>query len=187
MTCIVGIVSGNQVYIGGDSCGAAGTNITIRRDTKVFRNGDFIIGCTSSFRMIQLLRFSFKPPVIGGKDIYEYMCTDFIDAVRECFRTGGYIRKNNEVESGGNFLVGYKNRLFEVDNDFQVAENINGIHAVGCGCNIALGALYILNQLNFEPKEKVRKALQAAEFYDGAVCQPFNILSTNTISTDCGD
>lgn len=56
-----------------------------------------MIGWLTSFRMIQLLRFTFKPPEIGEKDIYEYMCTDFIDEVRECFKRGGYSQHYSKV------------------------------------------------------------------------------------------
>lgn len=93
MTCIVGYLDKKtkKVTIGGDSAGSSSNRVTIRKDVKVFKNDDFVIGCTSSFRMIQLLRFSFKPPEIKLKDIYEYMCTDFINVVRNCFKDGGYI------------------------------------------------------------------------------------------------
>ena len=71
MTCIVGYLDKKtkKVTIGGDSAGVAGLDITIRKDEKVFKVDNFIIGCTSSFRMIQLLRFSFKPPEIKQKNI----------------------------------------------------------------------------------------------------------------------
>ena len=61
---------------GADSAGVARI-LQFEKMKKVFKNGDFVIGCTSSFRMIQLLRFSFKPRKVYDKDIYEYMCTDF--------------------------------------------------------------------------------------------------------------
>ena len=181
MTCIVGYLDKKtkKVTIGGDSAGVAGLDITIRKDKKVFKVGDFIIGCTSSFRMIQLLRFSFKPPEIKSKNIYEYMCTDFINAVRECFKDGGYLQKYSDGdEKGGTFLVAYKNRLFRIENDFQVAESLNGIDAVGCGANYALGSLYILTKQNLTPKEKVLKSLETASFFSAGVRKPFVIYGT---------
>ena len=57
MTCIVGLIDGRRVWMGGDSAGVSGLDITVRADAKVFRNGDFLIGFTSSFRMGQLLAF----------------------------------------------------------------------------------------------------------------------------------
>jgi len=182
MTCIVGILDkgSNRVIIGGDSASSAGYNMTIRRDAKVFKNGEFVIGGTTSFRMIQLLRFSFKPPEIKVNDIYEYMCTDFIDAVRACFKNGGFMRKDSDnLEMGGMFLVARKDRLFKVDNDFQVAESMNGTDAVGCGADFALGALFLLSEQNISVHDKVLKSLEAAEFLASGVKRPFLTISTD--------
>lgn len=182
MTCIVGFVDKKQgkVFIGGDSAASAGNSIAIRKDVKVFENKGFVIGCTSSFRMIQLLRFSFVPPDINDKDIYEYMCTDFINAVRLCFKDGGYLQKyESGDEKGGTFLVAYKDRLFNIEDDFQVAENLNGIDSVGCGCDFALGCLYALLPEDMPTEKKVIKALEAAEFLGLGVSRPFILLSTN--------
>lgn len=181
MTCIVGYLDkkSKKITIGGDSAGIAGLDITIRKDEKVFKVGDFIIGCTSSFRMIQLLRFSFKPPEIKTKNIYEYMCTDFINAVRECFKDGGYLQKYSDGdEKGGTFLVAYKNRLFRIEDDFQVSESLNGIDAIGCGADYALGSLHILLKQNLTPKEKVLKSLETASLFSAGVSKPFVINGT---------
>lgn len=181
MTCIVGYLDKKNkiVTIGGDSAGVSDLNIIIRKDKKVFRVGDFVIGCTSSFRMIQLLRFSFKPPEIKSKSIYQYMCTDFINEVKECFKNGGYLQKYEDGDDkGGTFLVGYKNRLFKVDNDFQVAESSNGIDAIGCGSDYALGALYSLSKQDITARQKVVKSLEAAAFFSAGVCKPFVITCT---------
>ena len=176
MTCIVGYLDKKtkKVTIGGDSAGVSGLDVTIRKDEKVFRNGDFIIGCTSSFRMIQLLRFSFKPPKIKKDDIYEYMCTDFINEVRSCFKKGGYLQKYSDGdEKGGTFLVGYKDRLFTIENDFQIGENLNGISSIGCGSSFALGCLYTLDGEKIDTKKKILKSLETASFFSGGVSEPF--------------
>lgn len=174
MTCIVGFVDkkNNKVIIGADSAGISDLDVTIRKDEKVFKNEDFVIGCTSSFRMVQLLRFSFKPPRIHDKEIYEYMCTDFINAVRKCFEEGGYLQTfENGGEKGGTFLVAYKNRLFKVDNDFQVAETTQGYDACGCGEAYALGSVYNTSKANAETI--VLDALKCAENFSIGVRGPF--------------
>lgn len=182
MTCIVGFVDkkGKKVIIGADSAGVCGWYLTIRKDPKVFRVGDFIIGCTSSFRMMELLQFSFKPPMPGKKeDLYKYMCTTFIDQVRKTFKDGGWIQKESEQEKGGKFLVGYKNRLFFVDNDFQIGEPLHGIDAVGCGAEFALGALYTNKQyFPVDGVTMVIRSLEAANKFSAGVAKPFNVLTT---------
>ena len=181
MTCIVGMLDKktDKVIIGGDSASVGDSNIYIRKDPKVFKNGEFVIGCTSSFRMIQLLRFSFKPPKIGNKDIYEYMCTYFVDAVRNCFKDGGYLQKYiGGDEKGGTFIVGYKDRLFIIEDDLQVGETLNGIASIGCGSPYALGSMFTNIKSDKSAKEKITMALEAASFYALGVAKPFLILET---------
>mgnify|MGYP000915226807 FL=1 len=176
MTCIVGMIDrkSNKVIIGGDSLSSTNIFISSRKDTKVFKKGSFVIGCTSSFRMIQLLRFSLVLPEINKKDIYEYMCTDFIDAVRECFSKGGFLQKEQTgEETGGQFLVGYEDRLFIIDNDFQVGETYDEFNSVGCGSDFALGCIYLLRDKKIPIENKIRQALEAAEHFSPFVKQPF--------------
>ena len=181
MTCIAGIVDkkNKSVIMGGDSAGSGGNVILTRRDAKVFKNGKFLIGCTTSFRMLQLLRFSLKLPEVKSKDIYKYMCTDFIDAVRTCFKDGGYLQKYTDGdEKGGSFLVAYKDRLFKIEDDFQVGETLNGMDAVGCGTEFALGSLYSTVDHDMSPTDRIEKALETAEFFALGVRRPFVIYNT---------
>jgi hypothetical protein len=55
MTCIVGLRQGGKVFIGGDSAGISGWDVTVRADPKVFLSGPYAMGFTSSFRLGQLL------------------------------------------------------------------------------------------------------------------------------------
>ena len=101
MTCIVGLVHEGTVFIGGDSAGVAGLSLVVRADEKVFRNGDFLMGFTTSFRMGQLLRYKLDPPRRHPDDrVAKYMVVDFIDAVRECLKAGGWASKPESTEGG---------------------------------------------------------------------------------------
>lgn len=173
MTCIVGIVENDVVYMGADSAGSDGNIKFQRKDSKLFKNGDFLIGFTSSYRMGQLLRFKFKPPEFrpDEKDIYEYMVSDFVDAVRKCLKNGGFAEKDNGVERGGTFLVGFKGRLFRIEGDYQVGENFYNYNACGCGEDCAFGSLYSTE--NMEPQKRLEIALNAAQEFSTGVASPF--------------
>jgi ATP-dependent protease HslVU (ClpYQ) peptidase subunit len=178
MTCIVGIIEKNKVYMGADSAGVGGYDIIIRKDKKIFKIGDFLIGCTGSFRMIQLIQYSFKPPKVPrNKDIYEYMCTQFINSLRQIFKKGGFMEITNSKESGGTFLVAYKNRLFTIYSDFQVSEALESYASLGCGYSFALGALDALDS-KMNVKDKINKSLEVAVYRSAGVRPPFIILST---------
>lgn len=181
MTCIVGMIDHDNscVYMGGDSAESGGCNIFRRADSKVFRRGNFLIGGTTSFRMLQLLHYKLEIPTIGNKDMMEYMCTDFIDAVRSCFESNGFVPKGDEGNLGGQFLVAHKTRLFRVDEDFQVSETIDDYASVGSGQEFALGAMHIMRNMEDIPVEsKVFKALEAAAHLGLGVCEPFSIMCT---------
>lgn len=176
MTCIAALVEGDRIFMGGDSAGICEDySLTVRADQKVFHNGEFMVGFSGSFRMGQLLRYAFMPPKHPRKqDLYQYMVLDFVDGVRECLKKGGFAHKQNEVEAiDGGFLVGYRGRLFNIDEDYQVGEPVDGFAAIGCGAAIAQGALFVSQ--GTEPRKRVRAALEAAERYCGGVRRPFYV------------
>lgn len=179
MTCIVGLAHEGVVYIGGDSAGVADDwGLTVRADSKVFQNGPFLIGFSSSFRMGQLLRYAFEPPVHAeGVSVEKYMATTFVDAVRDCLKAGGYAHKENEVEAGGVFIVGYRGRLFQIDSDYQVGVSADPYTAIGCGALIALGSLYATERRGVVARSRVTLALEAAERHSAGVRGPFTVLS----------
>lgn len=173
MTCIVGVVHDGDVYMGGDSAGTDGHSLFVRSDPKVFRNGPFVMGFTSSFRMGQLLQYSFDPPErVPSKDLFTYMATDFIDGVRGCLKRGRFARKSDDVESAGTFLVGHAGRLFTIDDDYQVAELADDFDACGSGVRVALGSLYATKEL--PPVDRLQLALEAASRFTAGVCPPFH-------------
>jgi len=176
MTCIVGLADVGGVYIGGDSAGVSGDDLTVRADSKVFQNGNFLMGFTTSFRMGQLLRYAFHPPLQDPDlDAFAYLATVFVDGVRECLKAGGYATRHDEQESAGRFLVGYRSRLYAIYSDYQVAQSVDDWMAVGCGAAYALGALFATQ--GEPPKQRVLKALQAAERHSVGVRAPFRILT----------
>lgn len=81
MTAIAGVAEDGKVWIGGDSAGVGGLNLETRTDPKVFVNGDFLFGYTSSFRMGQILEHEFSPPKpYEGEQGMPFMVKLFIPA-----------------------------------------------------------------------------------------------------------
>jgi hypothetical protein len=179
MTCIVGLVNAGKVYIGSDSAGVSGLDIRIRQDPKVFIKDNMIFGSTSSYRMGQILRSSFViPEHITTKNDFDYLCSDFVDGLISCFKEKGYARTNDNVVSGGEFILGYKGNLYKIESDFQVAK-VNGFYdACGCGESYALGSLKTMeNEGSYKPREMIEEALNVAEYFSAGVRAPFIVLS----------
>jgi ATP-dependent protease HslVU (ClpYQ) peptidase subunit len=183
MTCIVALKKNGVVYMAGDSAGVSGLDIRQRSDPKVFKVQNFLIGYTSSFRMGQLLRYKLKVPKQkpSQSDFY-YMCTTFIDSVRETLKQGGYSYVCSNKESIGTFLVGYKREIYTVCDDMQVAHHADDFDSVGCGDNYALGALAMLTTYtSLNPHTILDNALAVAAKFSGGVSAPFVILSSKEL------
>lgn len=179
MTCIVGLEHDGRVSIGGDSAGVdGGLGIRIRVDEKVFINRQMIFGFTDSFRMGQLLRYSLSIPeqLPSCTDDFKFMCTSFIDAVRTCLKNGGYARVKDGEDHGGTFLVGYRGKLYEVADDFQVGRSAQAFEACGCGVDFAMGAMFA-NGPGMPPEDRIKKALEAAAEFSAGVAPPFHVLT----------
>jgi ATP-dependent protease HslVU (ClpYQ) peptidase subunit len=176
MTAIAGLVHDGKVLIGADSGGVAGWTLNVRKDAKVFANGPYVMGFTTSFRMGQLLRWSFKPPAPGKGSLERFMCTSWVDVARKALSDGGWATKNAEREVGGVLLVGVRGRLFRIDEDWQVGEHGEGYAAVGSGEQVSLGALAATEHLGLDPEKRVLAALEASERHNIGVRGPFHLL-----------
>lgn len=189
MTCIVGIVGDDGiVYLGGDSAGANVDTYSIinRKDPKVFNKGPYIIGYTSSFRMGQILMYNWKAPdnPIGMED-FEFMVSKFAESVRSCFKEFGYSICENNKEKAGEFLVGYRGQLYKVEADYQIAMTHDSFMSVGCGQELAIGAMHaieetenILCEASLAIQTKLEIALKAAAKFSAYVRGPFVIVKT---------
>lgn len=176
MTCIVGIAHEGRVVIGGDSAGVSGWDLTIRADAKVWAEDGWAYGFTTSFRMGQVLRYRFEPPKREGP-IERYLVTDWVDHLRSTLTHAGWLQTKDGRADGGTFLVGHEGRLFTIEDDFQVAEAVDGFAAVGCGAQAALGALWATRNWR-NPRRRAITALEAAERHNMGVRGPFKVVTT---------
>lgn len=185
MTCIVGVQTSNGVVIGGDSAGVAGYVLTHRADPKVFRNGSYLIGFTTSFRMGQLIRYADLPKPLDrtADELDRFMATDFVEGIRASLKAGGYAKKDSDREEGGCFLVGVSGRLFRVEGDYQVGRTIDDYQACGCGDEVAYGSLYATRDSGLSPRKRVTLALKAAAHHSTGVAGPFTVLRDTSYGT----
>jgi len=176
MTCIVGLVHKDKVYMGGDSCGSSVSSWTYVGNPKVFKvQNKFLIGCTSSFRMIDLLTHKLNVQREHPDDSDDlFMRTTFIEGVRNCLKEGGFA-KTSAPESGGNFLVGYNGKLYEVQGDYSILNCPDWGSSVGSGEGPARGSLWTTRN-DKDPKKRVQIALEAAEAVVPSVRGPMVIL-----------
>jgi len=173
MTIIVALKHDGDVYMGCDSAGTRGLSVRVRKDPKIAIRNGFIIGFTSSFRMGQLLHHEIDypdPPKIGH---YRFMVKKFIPAIRTGFEEHGFSIKNQNKESGGEFLVGMGGKIFHIFSDFQVGENVLDFSACGCGDEYATGSL--ASTVGDEPRSRVLMALKVAGEFSNGIRPPYRI------------
>lgn len=174
MTCIVGCIDKNGVYIGGDSAAVSEDDLSynIISGSKVFQKGEFIFGFSSSFRMGQILEHKLRiPNHPKGMDDFKFMVTLFIDSVKKCFQESDY---NEMVLDEGSFLVGYNGKLYAVFSDYQINQPKENFAAMGCGEFFALGAMYAT--VETDPQKKMEVALNAAVKFSAGVKPPFTFV-----------
>lgn len=177
MTCIVGVEHNGKVYMGGDRCGSSSWSQMSVDRPKVFINKKLIIGYTTSFRFGDILEFGFTPPPHkkGTSDI-QYMYT-VANAIRKVLKDEGFASNTAGSESGGNCLIGYKGKLYELQPEYSLLRAECGFNAVGSGEYVALGAMHALQEVYPEPNMRIELALKAAQAYCPGVRAPFDILS----------
>lgn len=178
MTAIAGIVEDGKVWIGGDALSSNQGVSKVCAAPKVFVNGEFLIGYTSSFRMGQLLEYELSPPTPHeGENGMGFMVRQFIPAVKSTLQHGGYQRNRDGEDFGGVFIVGYRGELYRVDSDFHVAEYRQNYLAIGCGEDFLLGSLHTTEQFELPPQERIQIALDAAAEHCSGVRGPHTIKS----------
>jgi hypothetical protein len=180
MTCIVGLVDSGRVYLGGDSASVNTTTYGLhaRCGPKVFRLGELAIGYTTSFRMGDLLAHAFKPPKMPKKTsaLDGWMVNELVESARSLFRARAYSSTRDGQEWGGEWLVGVRGRLYCVGDNFQVARPLDGLHAIGCAADLAVGVLFATKGKASEAR--VRLALKVAERRSAGVRGPFKVVRT---------
>lgn len=189
MTCIVGIRTAKGCLLGGDTLAANGWTGMNRSDPKVFNLCPHIaIGYTSSFRMGQILRYhvSVDPPLteLRQDDAFEWAVKTLIPAARHAFKDQGWSMTDaGGAELGGFFLLAVRDRLLQIQNDFQVSEPVAAFDACGSGEVVALGALAALLPKEGLPQKvaaekAATQALEIAERFTPTVRGPFTMVWT---------
>ena len=178
MTCIVGLVEQGVVYLGADSLGCAEWNsrVLAMETPKVFRRGPFLFGVTGSLRWGQLLQYKLVIPGQDETPDMAYMVGTVLDAIRQCLKENGFAQIENSQETGGVCLIGYKGKLYSVDDDYGVLVTVDDFAALGCGDMPALGALMALTGM--EPRERLMRALEISAYFSAGVGGPFHIISS---------
>lgn len=106
---------------------------------KIVANGEYHIAGAGNARYCDVAAYDFVPPTYDGTEIYKFMVTKFVPALREAHEKTGYTLKEDETFT---FLIGVANRLFQICDDYTVLCATHGLYGIGSGGPFGLGAMY---------------------------------------------
>jgi ATP-dependent protease HslVU (ClpYQ) peptidase subunit len=175
MTIVIGLIDNGIVYMGSDRAMSDEYSISSPITPKIKKNGQFLIGYSSSRGSGQVAHYIDFPNVLK-KDVDKYMRTDFIFTLKKAIDQYG-IDISDDDKAAADFLVGVHGKLFQIStNDWQVNEYDNYI-AIGSGANFAIGSLDTSYKLK-DPIKKIKIALDVAIKNSPQCDYPIDILQS---------
>lgn len=199
MTCIIGYLDriAQVGYIAGDSsrCDFEAGFQDIVFHSKVFisvSHPDILIGATTSFRHIDLLKYyDIFEGLKSSKNLdHMFMVKNVVPRVHDLFGNCWMEDSNN----GANVIIVTPYALFEIQSDYSVISPSTNFISVGFGAPYAMASLYtsdshpridIVSHDGYPDKrskrieEDITVAMQCAERYAIGVHSPFLMLSTD--------
>ena len=184
MTVIAAVVQGGVVYMGADSLMSDDQGLIQSLESKIWRvnrlpnQGDMLLAWTGTQRSAQVARYGFCPPETPGQmDEMTYLCTVFVDALREAHAKAGTLNTSDKARTDVQLLLGWRGRLFVISEYFCVTE-YRGFTALGSGGAVANGVLWATQHLG--GGERLSIALLAAQQYADGVRGPFTFMDSRS-------
>jgi len=178
MTCIIGLEQDGKVYVGADSLVGNGgwARKELVPNPKIFQKHEIIIAGTGDLRAMQIVKYLINIDHPKKFD-EEYVIKNISEIIRLKFKDIGYSEiKDNCEKSFTYLLVAYKDKMFKINGQYAVSRRKDGLICLGAGEDFAFGAMKAFE--NLEPENRIRKSLEIASYYSGAVMEPFTVLKT---------
>ena len=180
MTCVVAIVDEDKnIHMGSDGLASDSHSQTIITDPKFFFVGEMLIGFAGSFRSAQVLQYqAFLPDRTELQEDLEYLIGSFIPAVRDVFAANGLYNVHDGAEIfEGEFLIGYRGKIYKMQNDFSLIHAVDDFAAIGAGGEVGNAVMYATNQMQLTCYERLALALESSAYQISTVKAPFHYIS----------
>lgn len=178
MTCIFGMVSDGKIYMVGDSCSANSEYRSVSAIRKIVRYDSMLLGFCGSWRDLQIAQTYFTPEARpeGTSDL-RYLVKYVADPLRDLFRDYESVGvESNKSTADSQILLGYRERIYTIETNFQVSARQDNIGSVGSGTYYALGAFTALARAGkAHPETLLTETLEIVAQYDPFVAGPFYV------------
>lgn len=140
--------------------------------------------CIAGFLENNIIHLGADSAGTAGNDddfSFEFMVTKFIPRLITLYSESGYDKKYDDGEKkGGSFIIASKDKLYGIDNDFQIAEHLDNYIAMGSGDTVSYGALYTLDVIDnlLTPEDKMKIIIGASCYFKTSVAPPINYMNT---------
>lgn len=193
MTVIVAMKANNKIYMGCDSSFVSSGQITRRTQSKLVIKDELIIGLTSNgCKIIQILKHKLKlasTKKLKSEELECYLSTIFCNKLFKALSAENILEDDNDRKtsepsmSPARLLIGIRDRLFEIGEDFDVSEVDTDYHAIGGGDKYALGSLEatinLLPQLG--PEDHLIFALKTTTKHMPIIGSPYHLINTGDL------
>lgn len=175
MTCIVGLMQDNKVYMGADGCMTWCGDNFIDHQGKIFKVGGYTFAFCGTTRIQSAIQYRFKVPKRGNMKLDKYLSTKFTDKLRDTLVAMKAIPTTDQkaLNMDSSFIIARKNMLCAVSSDFCIVQ-VKGFLALGSGMDFALGALEATQSMK-DPKKRIQIALEASGKYSPSVGPPYEV------------
>lgn len=186
MTCIVGLIDGKKVWLGGDRAATdQGLNRTLLKEPKIFAKGDVGFGVCGLPKVMDALKHGIELPIQADGDDKTFLVTEMVPAIREGLKKFDAAGPDNSPFGGsgeicfqGEILIAYRGRLYRLQGNFQLVEGEEKFASVGSGSRLALGS-FEATKKTWGAKKRVLMALEASTKNAGCA-PPFDTLVIKT-------
>jgi len=162
MTVIVGWRNKREAWIGGDSGAFDPEEVgaVCLTETKVWKTDGYLIGAAGDFRLAEVAYDSSIGEPVKLRNHIEAWWKDM-----------------GQGEPNTNFLVVSTEGIWLIDSGFAVVRFKENYGATGAASLAAMSAMYALENVTLQGKERISIALKASAYHTASARPPFKILS----------
>lgn len=180
MTVVVGAVSGDDVWLAGDSYCGDEDILELCTEPKVFAVSNTVaLGISGDVRAEILTTKAIKKIIKGKERItQEWLKTDFSLKLHDALKDTGVLKEKNSIHTleDSSFVLAHAGRLYYLDDNLGLWRPQAPYVAIGSGRSLALGALayaYQDGDLEEHPKEALKEVLDCVSKHCHYVRPPY--------------